>query len=249
MMKKKIARLFLCVFALLLIFPGTAVSANSAEPPSLTVLVSNPPEDLELFVVLSGKEKEVPLDRVSQGWEVYYRCWHFDLGIDWDEEWSGTLVVKTGGESFSCPLPEEKLEGYDSLVTLDLGKRTVTAGEKPWRQPLLVSLRVGLTLLIEGLVLLLFQYRTRRSWLTFLIVNLVTQTALNAVLAEFSTSGPGALWLFFYAIGEFLIFIVEIIAYCCLFKEFSKKRAALYAFTANAISLLLGGYIISHLPV
>lgn len=248
-MKRKLKRLILCALALLLILPASAASANSAEPPCLTVIVTAPPEDLELSLALSGKEREVPLSRVSQGWETYYRCWHSDLHIEWNEEWSGTLLVKTGGEAFSCPLSEEKLKGYNSLVTLDLGARTVTPGEKPWRQPLLIALRVGLTLLIEGLIFLLFRYRTRRSWLVFLIVNLVTQSALNIALAGFSSSGPYGFWMFFYMLGEILIFGVEAAAYCGLLREFSKRRAVLYAFTANAASLFLGGYIISFLPV
>ncbi len=248
-MKKKFFRLFLLVLVLPLVFPAVPASANSAEPPCITVLVTNPPEDLKVSVRLSDGGKDVPLDRVSQGWETYYRCWHYDLGIDWNETWTGSVLAKTGGETFTFSLPEEGLKGYHSLVTLDLKAGTLIPGEKPWRQPLLVSLRVGLTLLIEGLLLLLFRYRTRRSWLTFLIANLVTQFALNIALAGFSVGGPSSFWMFFYTVGEILIFIIEAIVYCCLFKEFSKLRAFLYALTANAASLYLGGTIIMRLPV
>ena len=64
---------------------------------------------------------------------------------------------------------------YNNLCVLDLQSRTLTAGQPWWRQPLLVFLRVALTLLLEGIVFFLFGYRQKRSWILFFLANGLTQ--------------------------------------------------------------------------
>lgn len=91
-----------------------------------------------------------------------------------------------------------------------------------WRTPLLVALRVTLTLLLEGLVFLLFGYRTRRSWLAFAAVNLLTQGGLNALI-----TGPGssAYFVFGYGFGELVVMAVETAAFACLLREHGRGKA------------------------
>ncbi|GLC31204.1 hypothetical protein bsdE14_26140 [Clostridium omnivorum] len=50
-------------------------------------------------------------------------------------------------------------------------------------------------------------------------------------------------------IGEFFVFVIEMIAFPILVKEHGKSRSLVYAFIANFVSLIAGGYIISVLPV
>ena len=137
---------------------------------------------------------------------------------------------------------------------LDLSAQTLTPGAPWWRQPLLVFLRVGLTLLLEGAVFLLFGYRERRSWLVFLLTNLVTQGAVNALLlwgvgplGNLYSTGI-AYWLL-YVPMELVVMAVEIVAFRKLLREKEKLSATIYAIVANLFSWLLGGAMLTYLPI
>jgi len=67
--------------------------ANSAEPPGLTVLVSNPPEDLKLSLRLpGGNEAEAmrSLYREQRGWDAYYR---FYYGVEMPRSLEGAVLI------------------------------------------------------------------------------------------------------------------------------------------------------------
>lgn len=253
-MKRGMKAFLCCLFALLVGLLPVGASANSAEPPCFTVVVSNAPEDLELSLQYEDGSAYESLYLRKQGssdnhgWESYYR-FAYTYSSTAENLQDVRLLVQTGGESFLCPLPKELNRTYNGMVTLDLKDKTLTCGTSPLRTPLLIALRIALTLLIEGLVFFLFGYRAKRSWLVFAIVNLITQIGLNLLFAEASSAdGYIALLLFFYAMGEAVVFLLEVIAFSALLKEHSKKRAACCALLANAASLLVGGLCLTYLP-
>jgi lysylphosphatidylglycerol synthetase-like protein (DUF2156 family) len=94
---------------------------------------------------------------------------------------------------------------------------------------------------------LIFGFRDKRSWITFLIMNLLTQGILNVILNEAS---PFASYLIFNLIFmEFFVFIAEIIGILVLIKEHGRFRRVSYTLVANLASLVLGGYLITALPI
>jgi hypothetical protein len=105
-----------------------------------------------------------------------------------------------------------------------------------------------LTLLIEGIVFWLFRFKQKRSWIMFFAINLITQGALNTWLNSGGSPMPSYL-IFSLIVGEFFVFITEMIALPILIKEHKKSYILAYAFLANLISLIVGGYIITVLPV
>ena len=148
--------------------PVTA-SANGLEPPYLTILVTHPPKDLELTLVLEDDASQEPfvLQPEPMLWESYYRFYPH-IWSPWAPEGTplqtATLFVKTGGESFSLAVEPKGFTYSNNLVTLDVAGRQLLYGQPWWRIPLLVFLRVALTLLLEGALFWLFGYRLRRSW-------------------------------------------------------------------------------------
>ena len=103
------------------------------------------------------------------------------------------------------------------------------------------------TLLIEGLLLLLFQYSWRQNWKAFLLVNMLTQ-GLLAVASSSATahSGVSAWYLFFFFLpAELVVMLVEVFLYSGrgLLTGHSRGRAALYAVTANFASAFLGYHL------
>jgi hypothetical protein len=104
-----------------------------------------------------------------------------------------------------------------------------------------------LTLLLEGIVFWLFGFRSRRSWIGFLVINLITQGVLNYLLSMFSPyNGYAIFGLVYY---EFWIIIVESFAFGLFIREHRALRRVFYAIAANLASLFLGGYLILTLPV
>ena len=252
MKKKALCILAAAVFCFILPWPA---SANSAEPPCLTVLVPAPPEDLELTIEFDASQDRDP-QRLSpewMAWEGYYRFFG-----RWDTDPEGLtgarLLVGTEGESFALEIDPKGFSKYNNILTLDLKSRTLTYGQPWWRQPLLVFARVTLTLLIEGGIFWLFRYRQRRSWIVFLMVNLVTQFGVNIAILCFLPAASrtyDAMWakVLLYGPMEVLVILLEAIALPLLLKEQRKRTAVGCAVMANILSWFLGSVLLSVLPV
>lgn len=247
------------VFALLALILTVAfaplVSANGAEPPLLTVICLDAPDDLKLTMLYTqnGEEQTEELERFSAPWGTYFDSYeysYYDL-IDNDETFSGfTFLAESSEKSFTAVLgfmPED----YD-VFTLHYEKETLMYGEEPFsigRKWLLVALRVSVTFLTEGLVFLAFGYRKRRSWLIFAITNLITQIALNAFIITTLTSRLDDYSMLLYLLCEPIIFVTEMVVFAVGLKEHKLWRGAVCAFTANFVSLFAGGLLIVLLPV
>lgn len=103
------------------------------------------------------------------------------------------------------------------------------------------------TLLIEGILLLLFQYSWRQNWKAFLFVNILTQGLLAVASSSFTAhSGVSGWYLFcFFLPSELVVMLVEVFLYAGrgLLTGHSRGRAALYAVTANFASAFLGYHL------
>ena len=96
------------------------------------------------------------------------------------------------------------------------------------------------TLLIEGIILLLFGFSLRKNLKPFLIINVLTQIFLTASVGQMIQK-EGHLYGYFILIPiEIIIFLVEMLAFSLLLKEYGKARRVIYAFTANLLSFLAG---------
>lgn len=230
----------LCTLMILVLH--ITASANSAEPPSLVILVNNPPDDLSIVLVSNENQPEAIFRRAA--WEGYYVFYSLDMLVS-DEY---TFKITTNGESFECTLGGPwKL--YNNVVTLDLSNRELTPGTYPFRSVLLVAIRLLLTLMLEGIIFWLFGFRQKRSWLIFLAINLVTQGTLNIWLNSGGSLMPNYYLIFSLVIGEFFVFVTEMVAFPIFIKENKKSRILIYAIISNIVSLIAGGYFISILPV
>jgi len=232
--------LLTALFLIIVCFPA-AVYANAAEPPALVVIIENAPEDVEVSIAGDNGLKEARKKTVA--WETYYAFYRSSLG-DGDEI---TLIVSGDGERFEKTVDLKQAREYDTIVTLDFEEQTLEPGKLLSRSILLVTLRVALTLLIEGLVFYLFGFRRKNSWIAFLAINLLTQGVLNIQL---NNATPFASYLIFNLIFmELVVLLVEMIFFVSYVREHGKFRRAAYVFVANLASLVLGGWLITVLPV
>jgi len=156
------------------------------------------------------------------------------------------FTINTGDINYKIVL-EEPVKSYNNIYTLNLGPKTLTPEKSLYRSILLVSARVILTLLIEGALFWKFGFRNKESWIAFLAINLITQGALNVWINDFS---PFTSYIIFSLIfAEIIILAVEIFAFARFVKELSQGERIGFVFIANFLSLLLGGYIITVLPI
>ena len=250
MIHKKTTKLlmFFALILLILSMLTPVVYSNSAEPPGFTIIVSFPPDDLSLSIRFSDGSISNPivLQKEQKAWESYYRFFYGMVGSKRPSFEGVTIIVQSNEINFEYSLPESSFSQYNNLLTLHLENRSITEGQSFVRLFLLVSLRVVLTLFIEGLMLFAFGYRSKKSWIAFVVINLVTQGVLNTLL-----SGPNLVyyWIIGFIFFEIVIFIVEMIAFTLLLKEHKKSRAIAYTLAANITSLILGGLFISYLPI
>ena len=222
---------------------------NAAEPPNLIVIVSFPPDDLTLSIRFAdgSMTNAIQLYKEQKVWEAYYRFFHRMVEPEKSSFKGAALIAQSNEKNFECLLPESAFKKYNNLLTLNVVNESITEYQSSQARSLfLVSVRVILTLLIEGLIFFGFGYRNKESWIAFIVVNLLTQGALNMIFA-----GPilGHYWFIGFAFCEIVIFIVEMVTFALILKEHKKGRAIVYALTANWASLILGSILITSLPV
>lgn len=100
------------------------------------------------------------------------------------------------------------------------------------------------TLLIEGLVLLLFGFSLRLNWVPFLSINVITQIFLTLTMGvALITSDPMFAYLIFVPM-EIIIILVERFAFMRYLKQHSERRRGWYAVTANLVSAAAGFMLI-----
>ncbi len=245
----KVCFLFLCVCALLAVLTPAARAFQSPAP-GLTVIVGFPADDLELSLRFQDGDAFITVQMYKEqiAWEAQYRWFYTAMAPEERPPLTNvTLIANTNGKTFECPLPASVLSSDDNiLLSLDVSRRAVTPGKSVGRGVSLVSIRVLLTLLLEGALFFLLGYRSKRSWIAFLIINLITQGALNVVL---NLSFADAYRMFILIPLEILILIIELIAFAAIVKEHRRLKTIAYVVAANLLSLGLGGPLISYLPV
>ena len=193
-------------------------------------------------------------------------CFSFDYSVP---DICRVLMVTKSGETF-ISLPFER-QALQSSVTVDWELKTVSTPPL-WRGYAAQFLATFLpTLAIEGLLFLLFRLWSKRNALVFLAANLVTQGGLtlwtSLRIVRWGVNGISTLSSSFFPLltriqvflesffyeadrlsprllpAELVILLAEAALYMWLFRDCSKKRAALYALAANLCSFLLGLYL------
>ena len=149
------------------------------------------------------------------------------------------MVTKSGQVFLSGVCARTVLQ---SSATVDWAAKTVTI-PPTWVGYVLQFLATFVpTILVEGILLLLFGYGTqRRNWLRFLTVNLLTQGTLALAMAYSAMQHGATGWsLLPFIFMEILIIIGEAALYSHLLTGHSRGRAVLYGLAANLCSALLG---------
>lgn len=233
--------MLLIIFFVIFSFLPTIAYANSAEPPGLILILKNAPADVSVSIVSADSIQEGKKGRLLG--KSTMLSTNRDIGNNNEI----LLRVSGNGVSYDQIVGKEFLTGYNSIVTLDFSSQTIAAGKMLSRSILLVTQRVLFTLVIEGVIFILFRFRDKKSWIAFLMMNLLTQGILNVAL---NGASPFASYLIFNLIlMEFFVLFAELVGVLVFIKEHGRFRRVSYVLVANLASLVLGGYLITVLPI
>lgn len=242
---------FWVVFLMLAALMPVRVYANSAGSPTCVIYSVNAPADTELIINYSDESTSV-VEKSLRLWEKCYFLyfWGFDENNDNDEfVYCTKITVKSSEKSFEIDLPEKKTDGsFESVYTLDFEAETLTQNVSPLRAPLYMLLRIAFTLILECGFYYLVGYREKRSYVTFITVNLITQMFVNFVINGGSLDIFDDGTLLIYIGMEMLVFIFEMIALPITIKEKKAGWTLLWTFTANTVSMVIGGIALLFVP-
>ena len=238
----RINKIFLFVMVWIICGMFLVCNANSAEPPRIIIIVPNATKDLDIHMEYRGET----INSFSESFifEKQYKFYpHYKKG-EKDDPFVIVASDRIKEVKFTIESPEMF---YNNFYTLDFEKNTLVEGKTFGRAAILVSLRVLLTLIIEGAIFFLFKYRKKQSWIAFIVINMITQTALNIYINSYmSIMGYYIISIF---IAEIYILIAELIGFKLFLKEGRGIKRNIYVVLANIVSFILGGYILMMLPV
>ena len=107
--------------------------------------------------------------------------------------------------------------------------------------------RIVATLIVEIGVFYLFRLYTKRNLNVVLIINLITQIFLNVAvnIMNYTSGSLGAIFLLYTL--EFIILIIEFIAYQFLLKDKNRLMITIYPIIDNLLSFGLGLVLLNYL--
>lgn len=159
------------------------------------------------------------------------------FGVPWTYR---ILMVTESGEVYLSDVQERTV--LQSSVTLNWNRQSLSS-PPVWAGYLLQFAATFFpTLILEGLLLILFGLsKSRRNWLSFLLVNLLTQGALALWCSmTFMKSGVSIMFLILFIPAELIILLVETLLYRRCLVHPNPNRVRIYAIFANLCSALLG---------
>jgi len=227
--------------ALLLLLPLHILSfSNAMEPPGTVLIIEGDIKNVDAWIVYEDEihkatEFNYPLEK--QYWFYRYK--------DSRDTHPVTITISKDGQPTSFTLKQDR--EYRNTYTYNTKTGELTEGKSRSRSITLVSARILLTLIIEGIVFYAFGFRNRQSWLVFFIINAFTQAGLNIYINTIQIATAYSILSVVFT--EFWIFLGEMLAFPLLIKEHSKKRKLGYALLSNLISLVVGGFILIILPI
>ena len=214
----------------------------------------NDKENKACQIITEYYKSDWSLFRSPRGDAAYYHSYEtntyiFDYMVP--DHFKVILVTLDGNVYLSDDITKRKFNAdFDYDVLTGSIKENVFAGTGIYL--VLVLFSFIFTIVIEGLVLLLFKLFNKQNIKYFFIINIITQIILNGILIYTLYYGIGLMLLFIFPITELLIIIIESNYYKKRLVnregEVSSKRNILYGIVAN-IASVVGGYFLSSLII
>lgn len=105
------------------------------------------------------------------------------------------------------------------------------------------------TLIIEGIILILFRFSIKQNYKPFIIINVITQILLTIIVFSAMYTNGAFAAIFMYIPFELMILIAEGIMFGKYLRQHSKLRRVMFAITANVASFILGFAVMLFYPL
>lgn len=152
------------------------------------------------------------------------------------------LIVTQSGELFLSDVLHR--DALQVSVVIDWNARTVKTPPAAFAYILQFLATFLPTILIEGVILLLFGYSFRKNWKPFLSANIVTQGGLAVYFSTTMIQNSlGESYYLYLLLAEIVITIIECMIYTFALKGYSRHRAIAYGITANICSAMPGIFL------
>ena len=250
---------FLQALMLMLAIPVSAAADGRGVyyRPALTFVTSHAPDDMILRMDLRRDGETVPvfLHREDRLWESYFRLYRqteqevkiwYGNRVDFQD---AVLVAMTGGMEIPIPLSEEDLMKLtmNDYFMLDASDFSLSYGLSTGRAVLLFCLRLAITLAAALAVLYLKRYRWRKSWITVIIVDLISLSALSLFVSNWINFNPKMIAVHFAVMLGVLI--VQIPLFWWLLDENGSLESVSYACWSNVATTVINAYMVIHFPL
>lgn len=240
-MKKNYLLAFMLLATLFLAAP---VSANSAEPPLVWILITRPTHTVDATLTIEGQVVQGYIRQESK--VTFIRFFRYEIDQVMDKKHSvaqATLSLTVDNVTTFHQIDIDRLV-YNVKYTFDNNHQTLIEGTSIFRETLLISTRIMLTLLVEAAIFFIFGYRKLRTWSIFLLINLITQSSLNIIIGGFN---PIPTLIGFYIL-EISILLFESISMTLAIQEGSKLKILCTVIVANISSLGVGSWLLTTYP-
>jgi hypothetical protein len=149
---------------------------------------------------------------------------------------------------FSATVLQEVRSNTEYYDNMDISRSYDYSGEM-----LSLAARIVLTIAVEMLIALLFVFRKKKQLVFILMVNLVTQIALNIALNIINFNYGSMAFVFAFVLLELAVFIIEAILYTGFLGKLGetilpKWKPITYALVANVVSFAVGLGLANIIP-
>ncbi len=137
---------------------------------------------------------------------------------------------------------------FQCTIVYDYAANSITASTPAWLCYVVQFLSTCIpTLLIEGLILLLFRFSLRNNWKVFLSTNIVTQLLLTVSLGSARIFYGTTSYFLFFIPAEIVVILLECGIYAGHLTGHSRGRRTVYAVCANVCSGACGLFTVRQI--
>ncbi len=256
-MKRKTSILLLILMTLLLLAVPVEAVLVPYHAPTLTLLSSNAPRDLEMEIHIHRVKSQVtvPMQKKTVAWEQQYRL--FREAVFTISAWYGNnvdlrdaeLIMTTGGETKTVVLPRDvtdRMTGNDVLV-YNYKKGTFHLGDPFWRGPLMLIMRILVAVAIEVLFFRLRSFFRGRSLAVAALSTAVTYTPLNLWTYNWLNMDNRAIVP--YIVFFFMVMVAQIVINVLFIDEDTRDKVTGVTIQATFCAIVSNVLMLTLLPV
>jgi hypothetical protein len=213
--------------------------ASSQEPASITVVVPNAPDDIDITLnTADGKVKGYKVDKFMESQFHFY-------SFNCRKDTLYTINVSFGNVSEVVKLAITT-KPYLNLYELDHKKLETKKGVSKNRVYLYTALRFTLTLLIESFIFYIFGFRKKKSWFIFLLINFIVLGVFNIWISSYAA--PDFYMIMILILGAVFVFLVKGVSMVMLIDEKMEMKVFSSAMIASLLSIILIGVMMPYMP-